>query len=569
MIALGLTVVHADNQEEANKIARELGKKYPQYNIEVAYQDGKVRLRGNIASEMEKGDITRYVQQMPQVKNVAERFNVVSSLGQPLSEIDPRIVPMPSMLPAQSLPTARVINQGNVLSVAGENEMTKTPAQETPKKTEVAAAPKQTPFTALPVRPLSEQQLASAPVAGKIAANKEQSVVKAEKPVQTPAPAAPVEVKTAAIPVQNPVSSPVKPMEQKPVFAVPAQVQVQAQLPTPKAEPVKVAALPSVKPIQKAAAPILEKPVVKEEPKAAPVVKNTTSEEKAQAFKTPLLDAMKNAPKTAEVKEKSAPAPTLKTPVMITEVALPTMQINSKEAAEIPATSFGVREKKEEPVKVAQIPQIQQMQPIQQVQPMQQIVNTPPAVEHIVNGNGVVVQPQGTVIPSQGAVVNQARPLGVILNHGGQSVNSAAPMPYAAAPAQYSMPQQGAMPAQSYQVQGQYPVASQGYIPSAQGQYNAPQGQAIVPGQNGQPVVPNNAWPTYANYPNYSQVAYPKQYGAGSFPYMGPFYPYPQVPLGWRKVTMEWHDGYWWLDFNDGSFTGPFSPLFRQPTKYR
>ena len=26
-------------------------------------------------------------------------------------------------------------------------------------------------------------------------------------------------------------------------------------------------------------------------------------------------------------------------------------------------------------------------------------------------------------------------------------------------------------------------------------------------------------------------------------------YPYPQVPLGWRKVTLEWDDGWWPLDF--------------------
>jgi hypothetical protein len=23
------------------------------------------------------------------------------------------------------------------------------------------------------------------------------------------------------------------------------------------------------------------------------------------------------------------------------------------------------------------------------------------------------------------------------------------------------------------------------------------------------------------------------------------------VPLGWRKVTMEWDDGWWMLDFKD------------------
>lgn len=97
----------------------------------------------------------------------------------------------------------------------------------------------------------------------------------------------------------------------------------------------------------------------------------------------------------------------------------------------------------------------------------------------------------------------------------------------------------------------------------------APQGAATVAAQNGQPNLPNYAWPSYADYPNYSQVAYPKQYAANAFPYIGPFYPYPQVPMGWRKVTMEWHDGYWWLDFNDGSQKGPFSPLFRQPSSYR
>ena len=104
---------------------------------------------------------------------------------------------------------------------------------------------------------------------------------------------------------------------------------------------------------------------------------------------------------------------------------------------------------------------------------------------------------------------------------------------------------------------------------NAPSDYLPPQGRTMTPGQSAQPNMPNYAWPTTADYPNYSQVSYPKQYAGGAFPYIGPFYPYPQVPLGWRKVTMEWHDGYWWLDFNDGSANGPFSPLFRQPTNYR
>ena len=99
--------------------------------------------------------------------------------------------------------------------------------------------------------------------------------------------------------------------------------------------------------------------------------------------------------------------------------------------------------------------------------------------------------------------------------------------------------------------------------------YFAPQGAQTPAVQNGRPNVPNYAWPSYASYPNYSQVAYPKAYENNAFPYVGPFYPYPEVPLGWRKVTMQWHDGYWWVDFNDGSKNGPFSPLFRQRMQYR
>ncbi len=67
------------------------------------------------------------------------------------------------------------------------------------------------------------------------------------------------------------------------------------------------------------------------------------------------------------------------------------------------------------------------------------------------------------------------------------------------------------------------------------------------------PQAPNYAWPSYAAYPNYSAVTYPKQYSASAWPYIGPFYPYPQVPLGWRKVSLEWDDGLWYLDFSHKS----------------
>lgn len=64
-----------------------------------------------------------------------------------------------------------------------------------------------------------------------------------------------------------------------------------------------------------------------------------------------------------------------------------------------------------------------------------------------------------------------------------------------------------------------------------------------------QPYMPSYAWPSYAAYPNYAAVSYPKQYSASAWPYIGPFYPYPQVPLGWRRVSLEWDDGLWYLDF--------------------
>jgi len=63
------------------------------------------------------------------------------------------------------------------------------------------------------------------------------------------------------------------------------------------------------------------------------------------------------------------------------------------------------------------------------------------------------------------------------------------------------------------------------------------------------PQLPKHAWPSYAQYPNSAAVSYPKQYSASAWPYIGPFYPYPQVPMGWREVSLEWDDGHWQLDF--------------------
>lgn len=93
---------------------------------------------------------------------------------------------------------------------------------------------------------------------------------------------------------------------------------------------------------------------------------------------------------------------------------------------------------------------------------------------------------------------------------------------------------------------------SPGYAP--QGPAPAPMYGPPVAGAShtiyNQPNNPNYAWPAYAQYPNYAAVTYPTQYSASAWPYIGPFYPYPQVPLGWRKATLEWDDGYWNLSFS-------------------
>ena len=83
-----------------------------------------------------------------------------------------------------------------------------------------------------------------------------------------------------------------------------------------------------------------------------------------------------------------------------------------------------------------------------------------------------------------------------------------------------------------------------------------PANPAGVPGMGAgavynQASLPEYAWPTYAQHPNYAAVSYPKDYSASAWPYIGPFYPYPQVPLGWREVELEWDDGQWYLDFHD------------------
>jgi hypothetical protein len=89
-----------------------------------------------------------------------------------------------------------------------------------------------------------------------------------------------------------------------------------------------------------------------------------------------------------------------------------------------------------------------------------------------------------------------------------------------------------------------------GFLPGATGMIdpaplNGPGGMASKVDLN-PPAMPPYAWPTYAPYNNYSRVAYPEEYPHAAFPYIGPFYPFPKVPLGYRAIKLEWEDGHWW-----------------------
>lgn len=127
-------------------------------------------------------------------------------------------------------------------------------------------------------------------------------------------------------------------------------------------------------------------------------------------------------------------------------------------------------------------------------------------------------------------------------------------------PANFQPEGAGAAPAPGYPMPPGYGAPPAGYpagmagppagvVPPPPG-WAQPGASAVAPVYD-QPSLPQYAWPSYAAYPNYAAVTYPKQYSASAWPYIGPFYPYPQVPLGWREVTLEWDDGHWHLDFND------------------
>jgi hypothetical protein len=167
------------------------------------------------------------------------------------------------------------------------------------------------------------------------------------------------------------------------------------------------------------------------------------------------------------------------------------------------------------------------------------------------------VEPQPTPAPTLVAPMIQQAP---------QMIQQAPQIAATAAPQAVAIPMMGApmygQPIPVAYIQGQpMPLGQPGAAPMPQ--YVTPVGGTVAQARHDQPNVPNYAWPSYAAHPNYAGVTYPKQYSPTAWPYIGPFYPYPQVPLGWRKVTLEWHDGWWQLDFDDGSKKGLFSGLFR------
>lgn len=132
-------------------------------------------------------------------------------------------------------------------------------------------------------------------------------------------------------------------------------------------------------------------------------------------------------------------------------------------------------------------------------------------------------------IPTVQSVNNQLKVSGPI----SQTSYNAGPAPMMAGPAMH--------PAMMQQA-GYMQPGMDGSVP--------PQAMGYAPTSFNNPHLPAHAWPAYAQYPNSAAVSYPTQYSASAWPYIGPFYPYPQVPLGWREVSLEWDDGQWNLNFN-------------------
>lgn len=190
---------------------------------------------------------------------------------------------------------------------------------------------------------------------------------------------------------------------------------------------------------------------------------------------------------------------------------------------------------------VAELPQVRQAA---QAEPVRPPVTVTQAVAQVVPApvasQPVTVASQPVTRPAPAAAVSHPEPAGHPR------------MAYV--PAYQYVPQHNGAPLAFAHTASHHPGAAM--APTAHGSapipaYAGGYGGGVAPAQHDHPTMPPYAWPAYASHPNYAAVTYPQQYSPTAWPYIGPFYPYPQVPLGWRKVTLEWKDGWWFLDFKD------------------
>jgi hypothetical protein len=117
-----------------------------------------------------------------------------------------------------------------------------------------------------------------------------------------------------------------------------------------------------------------------------------------------------------------------------------------------------------------------------------------------------------------------------------------APVPLGGAPPRLPEPTPG-------EVRPQAPGAATIPVPAGPIPEPQPMGMGPAPGpyDMAPPRMPPYAWSTYAPYNNFSRVAVPEAYPYNAWPFIGPMYPFPKIPLGWRSVKLEWDDGYWWF----------------------
>ncbi len=162
-----------------------------------------------------------------------------------------------------------------------------------------------------------------------------------------------------------------------------------------------------------------------------------------------------------------------------------------------------------------------------------------PGIKQVVN-RLEVSQP----VAQRPAVPQQAVPQGPPMSRAAYS-QQLAPAAYA----QQAPPVPPATAGPMTQVPPAAPPAMAPHSPMMQASAGAPMAMGGA-GHLSHPHLPAHAWPAYAQYPNSAAVTYPTQYSASAFPYIGPFYPYPQVPLGWRDVRLQWDDGFWHVNFN-------------------